>query len=95
MQTIWKYELKPEGIVHMPANSQVLSVGAQGTQMFVWALVDSTLPANHVKQFAIYGTGHEVKASLDYDQEFIGTVLMMGGSLVFHVFEIIPVSSVH
>ena len=83
MLTIWKYTLQPECDVQVPVASKVLSVHEQHGDVNLWALVD---PSNELitRHFSVYGTGHEVPA---HPGEFIGTVHIHGGALVFHVFE--------
>ena len=84
MKTIYKYSIDPLFRTMLPEGAKVLSVGSQGSGMFLWALVDPNAPKVE-RTFDVYGTGHTV----DYHDgmEFIGTVMMEGGALVFHVFE--------
>jgi hypothetical protein len=51
----------------------------------VWALIDPCENRKEKRSFRIAGTGHPI----EYDDRmaFIGSVHMLGGSLVFHVFE--------
>jgi hypothetical protein len=86
MRTVYKFEIQPEHTLRLPKGSGILSVGVQGDKMFLWALVD---PRNEVvseeRRIEVYGTGHEIPNPGDL--EFIGTLIMYGGFLVFHVFE--------
>lgn len=66
----------------MPAGAKVLSVGAIGEEIFVWADVD-TKAAPVKRWFIIIGTGWNIDVPL---QQFIGTVIFPN-QLVFHVFE--------
>ena len=89
MKTVFKYELPmgDEVRVKMPAFARVLSVGVQYEHLFVWALVDKDVPELH-KTFRIAGTGHPIE---DVDKwNFIGTVQMASGQLIFHIFELDP-----
>lgn len=74
--------------VSMPRGATVLSVDAQGSEMFVWALVDPD-NSSGPRRFRIYGTGHEVPFGILDSHEFVGTVHMAanGMRLVFHVFQ--------
>ena len=83
MKTIYKYILKPEISIRIPEQSQLLSVHEQNGEVCLWALVN---PQNidETRTFAVFGTGHRVPE----DHIFVGTALLEGGSLVFHVFEI-------
>jgi hypothetical protein len=90
MQRIYKYELLPpdEGnvtSVQMHSGAMALHVDAVGDQLFVWALVPDSLGAfMRERRFIVVGTGHD----LDYQgQRYLGTALMHGGALVWHVFE--------
>lgn len=86
---IHKYPLRLGGEtnnISMPKGAQLLHVAAQETpvyeaQVCVWALVD---PKERVvtRQFLIVGTGHPVPAG-----KYVGTALMDGGALVWHVFD--------
>ena len=84
-KTIWKYpfEIKDDLTIEMPAGAEILSVQVQHGEPCIWVLVD---PSNKwdVRHFMVRGTGH----SVDFDGRFIGTIQIMGGSLVFHLFEL-------
>lgn len=86
---IHKYPLRFGGEannISMPRGAQLLHVAAQETPVYaasvcVWALVD---PEERMvtRQFLIVGTGHPVPAG-----KYVGTALMDGGALVWHVFD--------
>lgn len=90
MNTIWKYELKPQRVnkLMLPAGAQVLSAGLdpQG-EVCVWALVRPDLPKTQAVRIYVYGTGHDVPLDNSDRVRFLGTVLMPGLGLVWHVFE--------
>lgn len=90
---VFKYELRPredllgmvpEIHVEMPRGAELLHVDAQGDRLFVWAIVD---PAGELGRysFIVLPTGGDVTWPPEVIP-FIGTVLMRGGSLVWHVF---------
>lgn len=86
MATIWKYELTAEGSqdLAVPGNGKVLCVQVQQGKPCVWLLVE---PEQEVQlhRIRMFGTGQpyiEVDG-LDY----IGTIQLYDGSLVFHVFD--------
>lgn len=84
-RSVWKFPIYPETMqdVDMPAGAHALSVEFQRGTLCLWALVDPH--ANMVKRrVVVLGTGHV--AEIDDGLQFIGTVLMMEGDLVFHVF---------
>lgn len=85
-KTIWKFTLQPECEVEMPKGAQVLAVREQGEDICLWALVDPTA-TKEKRRFVGFGTGHTVP---DTPMSFIGTAHLRGGTLVFHVFEILP-----
>jgi hypothetical protein len=79
-RVIYKYELKPQGLVEMPFDAEILTVGAQGEGIFVWASVDPT-SHNVKREFMCVPTGHKYDHS---GAKFLGTAFL--GALVFHVF---------
>jgi len=86
VKTIWKYciPLEPTTL-DMPRLAQVLTVQMQGDQAVLWALVDPSQPKCK-RRFAIFGTGHDIP---DEVGNYIGTFQLLGGTLVFHLFEVL------
>lgn len=86
---IWKYPLEVIDlqIIAVPLGAKILTVQMQGDTCCLWALVDETEPESHkvIKHIAIYGTGNPLP---DDTGTYIATFQMMGGSQVFHAFEI-------
>jgi hypothetical protein len=82
---IWKYELEitDEQTVNMPMHADILTVQMQGGTMCMWALVE---PENvkRPRKFLVVGTGNPMPDGM---QRYVGTVQMMQGSLVWHIFE--------
>lgn len=87
MLTVWKYELglTELDVIAMPKNARILHVREQDETACIWALVDPQETELEARSFCVYGTGHRIPNRLG---EYIGTVHLMAGSLVFHVFEI-------
>ena len=86
MKTVYKYSFSHPGIgtsISMPIDSEILSLQMQHGIPCLWVLVD-TDKAPCLRQFYIYGTGHEIPSTT---QKFIGTFQVSEGNLVFHVFE--------
>lgn len=96
--TVYRYRLTitDEQTVSMPEGAVILSVarrdypqlpmlGVGGDEpLDMWALVDPDAPVRP-RRIRIAGTGHPLD---DVDQlEFLGTVQVVQGQLVFHVFE--------
>lgn len=83
MKTVWKYILKPAISIEMLIASQLLSVNEQDGKICLWVLVDPEDMRMEVRHFRVFGTGHNIPDK----QLFVGSALLEGGSLVFHVFE--------
>lgn len=87
-RAVWKFPLQVGGVseVTIPLIAKILSVHAQGEGISLWALVDvDNADATVVRRFAVVPTGAAVP---DGPLSFLGTVLLHGGRLVFHVFEL-------
>ena len=88
-RVIWKITLNMTDVqsIEVPIGSKFLYVGAnedgeQFDHINVWFLCDPSSPKEK-RIVTIRGTGHP--ASSD-DGDYIGTAVMLGGKLVFHVF---------
>jgi hypothetical protein len=80
---VWKFEIvDPEAPVAMPYGAVILSVGVQHERVCVWALVAENEPMV-ARRFVVARTGTPIPGH----GQFIGTVLLHGGDLVFHVWE--------
>jgi hypothetical protein len=82
--TIHKYPISTADVqqIPMPSGARILTVQVQNAWPFLWALVDPEQPLEN-REIRIVGTGHPADGLTDY----IGTVQISGGQLVFHVFE--------
>lgn len=80
---IYKYKLKIEHVqtIKMPANARILSIQAQGNELWLWAEVFS---ANDLSErtFRIYGTGQAFVRGADV---YLATVQV--NSFVWHIYE--------
>jgi hypothetical protein len=86
MQTVWKTQLKATDLqeVELPEGAEILFAGNQHEQICIWYRCNP-LAAKFPRKIAIVGTGH---AAPDVQTgRYIGSVIMHGGALVFHVFE--------
>lgn len=93
---VWKFTLTAPSItgrvfIDMPAVVEPLSVGMQGDEMVVWALVDPdaeydrTVEENHgLRRFVVVNTGDEVK--VPEGARFLGSVTSRNG-IVWHVWD--------
>lgn len=90
MRTIHKYPLQISDsvAVGLPKGAEVLCVQPQMSSLCLWALVD---PGQSTEQrvFRIVGTGQSTEMTKD---SYIGTVQLLGGNLVYHIFELDRVS---
>ena len=88
MKTIHKYQV-PIGdetvIVPMPHGSKILKLDIQRGVPCIWAIVDTAQAAEEYK-FVWRGTGHDCEKLTS--GEYVGSVLIEGGSLVFHLFQV-------
>lgn len=96
-RTVYKYTIPitDHVTIDLPVGAQVLSVGVQKgvnvqgypEAMCLWALVRPKGPTEK-RRFRIFGTGHPIKPGDLLFSRFLGTVMLEGGALVFHVFEV-------
>jgi len=88
MKRVYKYplDIQDEVVVMMPKGARVLSVQVQNGRPCLWAAVDPNKMTLEERWFRIAGTGYPVEDSII--ENYIGTVQMYEGKLVFHVFEI-------
>ncbi len=85
-QTIWKFPLAMtvQQKVSMPVGARILHVGTQGDSVCLWALVDPSRDTND-RTILVAGTGHPIE--MNGADDYIGTFMLHGGTLVFHVFD--------
>jgi len=83
---VWKYELRGNVVdVEMPLDARIIHVEAQREVPCIWAVVD---PGRRLetRRFVTVGTGQNVPEGSFH----VGTFFMLGGDLVWHVFEVVP-----
>ncbi len=84
---IFKYELKPDYLsMQVPVGAKFLHVQEQHGKLYIWALVDvdEVMCDTHIHVY-IFATGETIDENTD-ELEYIGTAMLMQGSLVYHVF---------
>ena len=88
---IWKWPLQitDRQAQMMPAGAEVLTVQMQGHQPQLWALVDPEKPRG-LRHFQAVATGEPFD---DEGMKYVATFQINGGSLVFHLFELMPLTS--
>ena len=86
MNKVYKYTLEILDVqrLDIPAGSKLLSVEEQYEKIVLYALVDNARGGLDSFEIFIKGTGQPAD-NID-DCEFLGTVKLARGSLMFHVF---------
>jgi hypothetical protein len=87
VRKVFKYVLPDDDEFHLPlpAGAELLHLDCQNNEVALWALVDPAAPTE-ARRFRLAGTGHPIETARQLTH--IGTVLLMGGKLVFHLFEV-------
>jgi hypothetical protein len=92
MKTIFKYQLDPatteRHILSMPVGATILVAQNQRERVTLWAEVEDTNPMED-REFLVCKTGQPCP-TLRRKKLFLGTVQLDGGSLVLHVYELLP-----
>lgn len=83
---IWKFNLEPAAVqtIEMPDGCKILSAQRQGEDIYIWAACDEAASKSE-RHFLTVGTGAPMP---EYEVDYISTVQLFDGRLVFHVFEI-------
>ena len=91
MNRVYKYPLPVNDLVTiaMPRLAHILTAHAQHGEICVWALVNPDEQEVEQRTFRIAGTGHDVNVPINC-LRYIGSAHLHGGSLVFHIFEVLP-----
>lgn len=86
MITIWKFTfpISDSFTLSLPVGAKFLHLAVQDTVPCMWFLVDSTARTVE-RRFQLRGTGHDC-AGLG-DRQHLGSFMLHGGSLVFHLFD--------
>lgn len=95
-RVVWKFEVPPPGrtgrsFIDLSASAELLSVGLQGEQMVVWALVDPDYEpepgyaATGPRRLIVANTGADVPGFPE-GAKFLGTVTTENG-IVWHVWD--------
>ena len=85
MRQILKYTLETmDSQVIKIKSGEIISVENQNDKIVVYVKTDGSLCEYNTK-FLIYGTGHELADDID-ECDFLGTVNLLNGELMFHVF---------
>lgn len=86
---IHKYQLASWGLtyVSMPAFSEPMHVGFQGSRLMLWATVNPDLPDVDYAFYA-FKTGEELGSQPLRRDGYVGTAVTADGSYVAHVYEL-------
>ena len=90
MKTIHKYPLPVDYVstIKMPMGAEILCAKTRGGEdITLWAMVETDADLE-LRCFCVVGTGMEVPIIDGANLKFIDTVILRGGKLVFHVFEV-------
>ena len=83
MRKVYKYEIQPDGLT-VDAAIRPIHVAAIDSRLYLWAEhYEHGYARKHL--FFAYPTGH---MTIPNDAEYVGTVLMHNGNLVWHVYEL-------
>jgi hypothetical protein len=85
---IWRWTLDAGGNeIKMPEKTKFLSVGTKdGVTVEMWGVVDVDAPLE-TRRFTVIGTGHPWRDDPTINMDYRGTVVLMSGAIVVHVFE--------
>lgn len=86
MNVIWKAELKTIDVqeIEVPVGAEMLCVHEQLNRACIWYRGDP-LAEKEKRLIGLVATGKPVPER--DDSRYLGTVFLLGGNLVFHVFE--------
>jgi|CZCB01.1.fsa_nt_gi hypothetical protein len=76
-------EITDSQVIKLPQYATLLTVKNQRERLVLYAIVEEAPVATVPVTIHIVGTGHSFAAD---ERIYLGTVLMHGGSLVWHVF---------
>jgi hypothetical protein len=90
VKTVWKYAIDPAagptGWFNIPKGARFLHCADQYGQVALWFEVPPVGGPFDSRQFRLVGTGF---AEVDAEFTYLGTVLLQGGQLVLHVYEVL------
>ena len=86
MKTIWKYEVRIDGVfkLTMPKGAEIIAFQTLHGAPTIWAIVNTEEELTE-RVFSIRGTGHPFVGK---SGKYLGTIQVSGGSLIWHLFEI-------
>lgn len=90
MKAIYKYQLEDKlmTFLHLPVGYKILTVQEQHKNIVLWAVVDTDIIDIRVVGFIILNTGQPF-INDNINMDYIGTVQLMGGFYIKHIFRVI------
>lgn len=87
-RVVWKFPLASVSVqeIDLPFGAAILHVAEQAGELHLWALCDPSAP-RVPRGIAMIDTGAAAPVE---EGRHVGTLLLMGGALVKHVFEQVP-----
>lgn len=87
MKRIFEYNLRSNDYrVEMPEGAKILTVREQFGNICIWAEIDPEQPMVF-RYFEVLGARQTIPESMGQSREYIGTVALEGGKLIFHIYE--------
>lgn len=85
-RSIYKYKIDIDDTqtLTLPKGAEILSVINQFDDACIYAIVDTDTTETEEYSLQCYGTGHTIRHDDSY--KFLGTVAMLGGNFIYHVF---------
>lgn len=92
MFAVYKYPLEVADYVSLvlPIGAEPLTAIEQNGQWVLWCLVDTQEKQMYPRHFRIAGTGHPILHDPG-NLKYINTFFTHGGTLVWHLFEVLDV----
>ena len=87
MKTIYKYKLEivDKQTIELPQYAEILCVGTQLGNIYLWALVNTEATLNEMRDIEVLGTGNPVYENAESDRHYLGTCFV--NHFVWHIFE--------
>jgi hypothetical protein len=85
---VWKFPFATKDVqeLTMPRGARLLHVAVQQEQLCLWALVRPDESITVRRRIRVVGTGQEISAN--DSENYVGTAMLLGGDLVWHVFDL-------
>ena len=84
---IWKYTMALGSTeLELPMGAEIVHVASQHDTPCIWVLVDINAE-KEIRTFEWYGTGQSIFTP--DNRNYVGTIQLAEGTLVYHLFEII------